>query len=83
MAYVIKSAIICNRCGEKVDLDPSHGKPLFSSYALEEIPLKGWLEVDDKHHLCPKCANVYKAKQEEMQAELNKIAGITEIKFTL
>lgn len=92
MAYVTKAAIFCNGCGKKVDfgerlttnfLRSTESVSLSTKYELGSLALQDWLEVDSEHHLCPKCAKTYKDKQKEMQRELNKIAGISEISFNL
>lgn len=82
MTYLAKAALFCDHCGARAECDPSPNPPLFSSFT-EGKPYDGWMPIDDKHHLCARCAEEYRRKEKEMKSELKKFAGIKEISFDL
>lgn len=81
MTHIRKAALICNRCGERVDIDPSVDKPFFSSFTKEGAAWGRWMEVQADHHLCPACAAAYRERKAEMEAELKRLAGIETVTF--
>lgn len=78
MAYIRKALLICDTCGLEQNIKPDHEDPFYSSFHLEECGITDWLKVEE-NHLCPSCAKVYKDKRDEMQRELDKLAGIKRI----
>lgn len=78
MTHIRKACLICDVCSEKIDIDPTLDEPFYSPTMAREHGLGDWLKVE-QNHLCPKCAKAYNDKKEEMQAELDKLAGIRRI----
>lgn len=83
MSHIRKAALICDKCGERLDIDPAVDDPFFSRTVQLESPWRRWMEVSRGHHLCPACAKVYADRKAEMDAELKRLAGIDSIEFDL
>lgn len=83
MTHIRKAALICDKCGERIDIDPSVEKPFFSSFTKEGTEWEKWMEAYSDHHLCPACAKAYRDRKAEMDAELKKLAGIETVSFDI
>ncbi len=83
MSHIRKSALICNKCGTKLEIDPDVKDPFFSFTTQLESSWCDWMKVSEDHHLCPECAKEYNAKKAEMEQELKKVAGIKTIEFDI
>lgn len=81
MTHIRKAALICDKCGAQMEIDPSVDKPFFSHFVQEESAWKDWLAVTRDHHLCPACSKEYNDCKAEMDAKLKQIAGIKTIEF--
>lgn len=74
---IIIKTLICDRCGERLDLAPEATVPeSFSPAFLKGTELEGWMRFGENHFLCPDCSSIYRAKRAEMESELRKFAGI-------
>lgn len=83
VTHIRKAALVCNKCGERLDIDPNIEQPFVSSFMQRKSTWIDWLEVANNHHLCPACAKVYNACKAEMEAELKRLAGIKTIAFEI
>ena len=83
MSHIRKAALICDKCGERLDIDPTVDDPFFSRTVQLESPWRSWMEVTRGHHLCPACAKAYVERKAEMDTELKRLAGIDSIEFDL
>lgn len=84
MSLVIRKAVICNRCGERLDLTPGATVPdSFSQAFLKGTELEGWTRFGEDHHLCPDCSSIYRAKRREMEDELREFVGMGTVDFEL
>lgn len=72
---VRKTFIICDKCGERIEIPADMQLP-FSCFNQEGSPWERWHKVDESHCLCPDCAAVYKARKAEVDRELREMAGI-------
>lgn len=81
MTHIRKAALVCDKCGARIDIDPAVDNPFFSRFLYEDASWKDWMEVADGHHLCPACAKAYRERKAEMEAELKRLAGIDTIEF--
>lgn len=78
MTHIRKALLFCDVCGFEKVVNPQIDDPFCSSYQKEECDIKEWMKVEE-NHLCPNCASVYSKKREEMQRELDRLAGIKRI----
>lgn len=83
MSHIRKAVLVCDKCGERLDIDPAVDDPFFSRMLQSESAWSEWAEVSKGHHLCPNCAKAYAARKAEMDAELRRLAGIGTIEFDL
>ena len=81
--HVRKAAIVCDKCGSKVEVDPTKDRIIISSFMEPGDPLTGWLDLGSNRHLCPTCAGPYLAKKREMEAELRRLSGGRTIEFDI
>ena len=81
MTHIRKAALVCDKCGERMDIDPSVDNPFFSHFTQAESAWRDWMEVVPGHHLCPACAKAYNDCKAEMDAKLRRIAGVKTIEF--
>lgn len=81
--HIRKAAIVCDRCGAKVEVDPDAKHIIISSFMEPGTPLAGWLAVDGERHLCPTCATPYLEKKREMEAELRRLSGGRSVEFDI
>lgn len=81
MSIIRKMFVICDKCGARREIPFDQGDP-FSPASGSEI-YREWFSPDRIHHLCPDCAAVYKARKEEMDRELKKLAGIETIEVDI
>lgn len=68
MTIARATTLWCDRCGASVDVDPKQLSPLLDPAA------RGWVAVDDAHHLCPPCAIAYREKKAALADELARFA---------
>lgn len=84
MTHLARSALFCNGCGARVDLDPTRPLPeTFAPIATAGTPLAGWARLGGGRHLCPECARVYEARRREMESELERLCAIDASAFEL
>lgn len=84
MTHLARSAVFCNGCGRRADLDPCRPLPeTFAPIATSGTPLEGWARLDGNRHLCPECAAVYEARRREMESELAGLCAIDGSEFDL
>ncbi len=81
--HIRKAAVICDRCGAKVEVDPDVKHVIIGPFMEPGEPLAGWLAVEGGRHLCPACAGPYLAKKHEMEAELRRLSGGRTIEFDI
>lgn len=81
--HIRKAAVICDRCGTKVEVDPNVKHVIISSFMEPGDPLAGWLHVDGGRHLCPTCASPYLEKKREMESELRRLSGGRTVEFDI
>ena len=81
MSLVRKMVAICDKCGAVAELPFTETDP-FNHLAPGDVP-DGWFAPDRAHHLCPACAEVYKARKAEYDRELKKLAGIKTIEVDI
>lgn len=73
--YIRKAALICDKCGQRQDIDLPLGSPFLNSLTQVQSNYKDWLKVEN-NHLCPDCAKVYTQAKTDMEAKLKELAGI-------
>lgn len=84
MSLVVKAALFCDGCGERVDLDPAKALDMkFGPIALKGTALEGWREVRQAKHLCPECAADYAEMERDFQRQLDEKLGIGRVEFDL
>lgn len=70
MTYLAKAILICDRCGARLDVDPTQGdSELMSICDKIGTPVEGWRGVGRRSHLCPECAEGYELLMERQRAE--------------
>ena len=80
MAILSKKVLMCDRCGEQLafDHDGNSKGIYFTPNASRGMPWEGWHEIGG-HHLCPACAEAYLERKEQMQRELDELAGFRHV----
>lgn len=81
MTHIRKAAILCDRCGARIDIDPDVASPFSSSILHRESAWRDWIEVENGRHLCPECAGHYREVKRRMERELREAAGVRTIDF--
>lgn len=80
MTHIRKAALLCDVCGETIEIDPDIEHPFASSFVHRESAWRDWIQAEG-NHLCGKCAAPYLAKKREAEAELKRLAGIKTVEF--
>ena len=83
MPYIRKAWLICDKCENKIEIDPDIEHPFSSSIMNRSRNYADWAQIKENHILCPECAKVYFEEEEKCKRHLNELAGIKEIKVEI
>lgn len=82
MAHIRRACLVCDQCGERIDIDPSIEDPFLSATMKRDNPWTDWIHVRGRH-LCPGCAERYREVEAEAERMLDEAAGIKKIEFDI
>lgn len=80
MPHVRKAALVCDRCGARVDIDPAIDAPF--SRMERGRGYDGWCEARGRV-LCPECAEGWRAVVAENDRRERDYLGIEAVEFDL
>ena len=83
MSFLTKSFLRCNSCGKTVETCYDVPGLGLGGIAARNAGLDGWIQTGNNHHLCPSCAKPWLLKKEEMERELNRLAGVDTIEVDI
>ena len=83
MAYINKTFLKCDRCGEAREVAFEERSTSRKWMACRSAEDEGWCETSQNHHLCPRCAAPYLAKKRELETELERLSGEISVQVTL
>ena len=82
MAHIRKAALVCDKCGERLDIDPEVIDPFFSSILLRDSAWRDWSKVAGRH-LCPTCSAEYREVKAECDRMMKEASGARTIECEL
>lgn len=66
--------MVCDRCGERIDVDPLEKDPLRRATPADARRLQGRIEPCDGRRFCPGCAGAFLERKRETDRGLRELA---------